>query len=142
MLKQLSVFIENREGRICELAEVLANHNINIYTLSLADTADYGMVRMIVNNAMKAYNALKEAGYSTMVVDVIAVKVTQEVGSFYHFVKLLVANGISVEYIYTLMFQCEPSLILKVSDVELSIQILTSAGYELVNALDIEGVDL
>ena len=142
MLKQLSVFIENREGRICELAEVLANHNINIYTLSLADTADYGMVRMIVNNAMKAYNALKEAGYSTMVVDVIAVKVTQEVGSFYHFVKLLVANGISVEYIYTLMFQCEPSLILKVSDVELSIQILTSAGYELVNALDIEGADL
>ena len=142
MLKQLSVFIENREGRICELAEVLTNHNINIYTLSLADTADYGMVRMIVNNAMKAYNALKEAGYSTMVVDVIAVKVTQEVGSFYHFVKLLVANGISVEYIYTLMFQCEPSLILKVSDVELSIQILTSAGYELVNALDIEGVDL
>lgn len=138
MLKQLSVFIENREGRICELAKVLSEHGINIYTLSLADTADYGMVRMIVNETDRAYLALKDAGYSAMVVDVIAVKVTQEVGSFYHFVKLLVASGVSVEYIYTLTCKCEPALVLKVSDADLSRKVLVEGGYKLVDAEDMK----
>jgi len=135
MLKQLSVFIENREGRICELAEVLKTSGINIYTLSLADTADYGMVRMIVSDVYKAHEALREKRYSAMIVDVIAVKVTQKPGSFYEFVKLLVANGISVEYIYTLTWENDSSLVLKVSDPEMSVQILTEAGYELVNGI-------
>lgn len=137
MLKQLSVFIENREGRICELAETLANHNINILTLSLADTADYGMVRMIVDNINQAYDALKEEGYSVMVVDVVAVKVTQQVGSFYQFVKLLVANQINVEYIYTLTCHVTPVLIMKVSDINLSYEILQKNGYELVEVEDL-----
>lgn len=137
MLKQLSVFIENREGRICELAEALANHNINILTLSLADTADYGMVRMIVDDINQAYDALKEEGYSVMVVDVVAVKVTQQVGSFYQFVKLLVANQINVEYIYTLTCHVTPVLIMKVSDISLSYDILQKNGYELVEVEDL-----
>ena len=137
MLKQLSVFIENREGRICELAETLANNEVNIYTLSLADTADYGMVRMIVNDVERAYRALKEEGYSAMIVDVIAVKVTQEVGSFYQFVRLLVANAISVEYIYTLTLNCEPVLILKVSDAALGYQVLMRNGYTLIDEEEI-----
>ena len=137
MLKQLSVFIENREGRICELAKTLANNEVNIYTLSLADTADYGMVRMIVNDVDRAYQALKAEGYSAMVVDVIAVRVTQEVGSFYQFVKLLVANAISVEYIYTLTLNCEPVLILKVSDPILGGNILNQNGYTLIDEEDI-----
>lgn len=136
MLKQLSVFIENREGRICELAKVLTENKINIYTLSLADTADYGMVRMIVSDARQALNAVKEAGYSAMLVDVIAVKVTQEVGSFYQFVQLLVASGVSVEYIYTLTCHNEPSLVLKVSDHEISTKVLKEHGYELVETED------
>lgn len=135
MLKQLSVFIENREGRICELAEVLKKSEINIYTLSLADTADYGMVRMIVSDVKKAYEALRENGYSAMIVEVIAVRVTQEPGSFYDFVKLLVANGISVEYIYTLTWQGESSLVLKVSDPTTSIRILSEAGYGMVDTI-------
>ena len=137
MLKQLSVFIENREGRICELAETLANNEVNIYTLSLADTADYGMVRMIVNDVERAYRALKEEGYSAMIADVIAVKVTQEVGSFYQFVRLLVANAISVEYIYTLTLNCEPVLILKVSDATLGYQVLMRNGYTLIDEEEI-----
>lgn len=134
MLRQLSVFIENRAGRICDLAQTLAENQINIYTLSLADTQDYGMVRMIVDDVDRAYKALKEAGYSAKIVDVIAVKVTQEVGSFYQFVKLLVANGISVEYIYTLTSHCEPSLVLKVSDTEASCRVLKEGGYHLLEA--------
>ena len=134
MLKQLSVFIENREGRICELAKTLAENDINIITLSLADTADYGMVRMIVDQVEKAVDALKAAGYSAMVVEVIAVKVKRTVGNFYQFMKLLVANDVNVEYIYTLTCKCEPALVLKVSDPVLSAKILTDAGYELVRA--------
>lgn len=137
MLRQLSVFIENRAGRICDLAQTLAENQINIDTLSLADTEDYGMVRMIVDDVDKAYQALKDAGYSAKIVDVVAVKVTQQVGSFYQFVKLLVANGISVEYIYTLTNQCEPYLVLKVSDTSTSCQILKDGGYELLEETEL-----
>lgn len=138
MLRQLSVFLENRAGRICDLAQTLTQNQINIYTLSLADTEDYGMVRMIVDDVDKAYQALKVAGYSTKIVDVVAVKVTQQVGSFYQFVKLLVANGISVEYIYTLTNRSEPCLILKVSDASLSCQILKDGGYQLLEESELD----
>ena len=73
-VKQLSVFIENREGRLEQVTEVLKEENINILSLSMADTTEYGMLRMIVSDPEKARNGLREKGFSAMLTDVLAVK--------------------------------------------------------------------
>ena len=80
-LNQLSVFIENREGRLDQVLETLKNNGINIVSLSLADTSDYGMLRMIVSDAEAAKAALREAGFSAMLTPVMGVKLAHKAGS-------------------------------------------------------------
>ena len=76
-IKQITVFIENRAGRLEQVTQVLKENNINIVSLSLADTSDYGLLRLIVSNPDKAVVFLKESGFSAMITNVIAVKLTQ-----------------------------------------------------------------
>ena len=78
-IKQLSVFIENREGRLGEVLTALKDSNINIVSLSLADTSDYGMLRMVTCNPEEAKKVLKEKGFSAKLTDVIAVKLEHKV---------------------------------------------------------------
>ena len=79
-IKQLSVFIENREGRLEQVLTTLKQNNINIVSLSLADTSDYGLLRLIVANPEQAAQALKEDGFSAMLTDVVAIKLEHHVG--------------------------------------------------------------
>lgn len=79
-VKQLSVFIENRAGRLDEVLDVLKNENINIISLSLADTSDYGMLRLIVSDPQKGQTALKEKGISAKLTDILVVKLPHQVG--------------------------------------------------------------
>ena len=80
-IKQLSVFLENREGRLDEVLKTLGENNVNIVALSLADTADYGMLRMIVSDPQKGKAVLKEAGITSMLTDVVALRVPHATGS-------------------------------------------------------------
>ena len=80
-ISQLSVFLENREGRLDEVLNVLAENEVNIVALSLADTSDYGMLRMIVSEPHKGRAALKEAGITAMLTDVVALRVPHATGS-------------------------------------------------------------
>ena len=80
-IQQLSVFLENREGRLDEVLTVLGKNDVNIVALSLADTADYGMLRMIVSDPMKGRMVLKEAGITAMLTDVVAIRVPHATGS-------------------------------------------------------------
>ena len=82
-VKQLSVFIENREGRLEQVTEVLKEQDINILSLSMADTTEYGMLRMIVSDPDKAKAALREKGFSAMLTDVLAVKLEDKVGEMH-----------------------------------------------------------
>lgn len=135
VIKQLSVFIENREGRLERVTEALKEHNINIASFSLADTSEYGMLRMIVSDPEEGRKVLKEEGFSAMLTDVIAVKIPQKPGTLHNVLKVLFDGGISVEYMYTLATAGEDtSIIMKLSDLEKALDALQSENYEVCTA--------
>lgn len=97
LIKQLSVFIENKEGRLKDVTQVLRKHNINIASFSLADTAEYGMLRMIVSDPDKGRQVLKEEGFSVKLTDVIAVKISQQPGTLNEVLNIIFEAGLSIE---------------------------------------------
>ena len=134
VIKQLSVFIENREGRLEKVTETLAKQRINIVSLSLADTTEYGVLRLIVSDPMKGKQVLKEAEFSAMLTDVIAIKLPPQVGKLQGVLNTIVAADLSIEYMYTLATAADASIVLKLSDTEKGIRILKEHGYELLEA--------
>ncbi len=129
LIKQLSVFMENRQGRLEEVSEVLSKNDVNITSFSLADTSEFGLLRMIVDNPMHGKNVLKEAGFSAMLSDVIAVKLPQEVGALNKIMKVLQTENI--EYIYVLATGEHPSLIIKADNLESTIKNLEENHFSL-----------
>lgn len=132
MIKQLSVFIENKEGRIEKVTETINNNDINIISISLADTSDYGMLRMIVSDPEKGREVLKKEGFSVKLVDVLAIKLPHKIGMLHQLLKVLVDADISVEYMYVLDTGKLPSMILKVSNSEKALLAITNSKYELL----------
>lgn len=98
--EQLSVFLENRAGRLAEVIHTLAEAGINIRALSLADTSDFGILRMIVCNQEKAKAILKEKGFTLGQTNVVAVEVPDKPGGLDSVLQLVSSNGINVEYMY------------------------------------------
>ncbi|MDO5294636.1 MAG: amino acid-binding protein [bacterium] len=136
VIKQLSVFIENREGRLEKVTETLAKNEINIVSLSLADTAEYGVLRLIVSDPIKGKQVLKDAEFSAMLTDVIAIKLPHKIGQLKNVLNDIVAADLSVEYMYTLATGENASLIVKTSDTEKAVNTLVNNGYELFKAED------
>ncbi len=135
VIKQLSVFIENRKGRLERVTETLIEHNINIASFSLADTSEFGMLRMIVSDPEKGREVLKAEGFSAMLTDVIAVKIAQKPGTLHAVLKVLFDEEISVEYMYTLTTAGEnTSIIMKLSDFNSALVVLEQNGYEVSSA--------
>lgn len=110
-IKQVSVFLENREGRLLSALDVLKKENINIISLSLADTSDYGMLRMITADAQKAKDSLKKEGLSAHLTDVIAIKLPHTVGSLSDVISMITDAGINIEYMYALSTKDENACI-------------------------------
>ena len=137
--KQLSVFIENREGRLDEVLAVIKAANVNILSLSLADTSEYGLLRLIVSDPAKADAALKANGFSSMLTDVLVVRLQNKVGSLQAFLSDLAKTEINLEYMYGLTIEKEgkASLVIKASDLAKASDILLKAGAELLGAEDI-----
>ena len=100
IVNQICVFLENRKGRLAELTNLLGENKINIRAISLADTSDFGIVRLIVNNTEKAYQVLKKAGLTATINNVIAVEVADEPGGLASVLALLQSAGLNVEYLY------------------------------------------
>ncbi len=99
-IKQISIFIENRKNALAELTNVLATHNINMRAMNLADTSDFGIARIIVDNAEQVQGALERSHYIVKVTPVIAIEIPDEAGSLNKILKLLADNGRNVEYMY------------------------------------------
>jgi len=137
--KQLSVFIENREGRLDEVLAVVAKANVNILSLSLADTSEYGLLRLIVSDPAKADAALRANGFSSMLTDVLVVRLDNKVGSLQAFLSEISKTEINLEYMYGLTIEKEgkASLVIKASDLKKASEILLSSGAELLTAEDI-----
>ena len=100
MIKQLSVFIENKPGRLADMMDSISDAGINVHALSIADTTDFGILRLIVDDAESAKEILKEQGFTVKVTDVLAVALAHKPGSLAQILRELGDAGASIEYIY------------------------------------------
>lgn len=133
-IQQLSVFLENREGRLDEVLKTLADHEVNIVALSLADTSDYGMLRMIVSDPEKGKRVLKEAGITAMLTDVVALRVPHATGSLSKAMHQIVEGGVNVEYMYAFANGNDASAVLKCDDPKRVVEILLESGFDVWEA--------
>ena len=102
-IQQLSVFIENKPGRMAEVTEVLADAQIDIRAISVADTRDFGILRLIVSDTQKAADVLKAAGVAVSITEVVGISIPDVTGSFAHVVKVLADAGENIEYAYAFL---------------------------------------
>lgn len=123
-IKQISVFLENQSGRLDEVLKTLAENEVNIVAMSLADTADYGMLRLIVSEPEKAVKVLKDAGLMAKLVNVVAFHVPHATGSLYKAMAAMVDAKINIEYMYAFGNNEEASAILKTKTPERAIEVL------------------
>lgn len=139
--KQLSVFIENRQGRLGEVLDVLKTNKVNILSLSLADTTEYGLLRLIVNDPELGREKLSEEGFSTMLTDVLILKITHQAGSLQSLLKTLAFSDVNIEYMYGLSIDGEEaSVVLKTSDIAKAEEILASKGVKTLSSSDISSL--
>ncbi len=137
--KQLSVFVENRQGRLGEVLKVLKENGISILSLSLADTTEFGLLRLIVNNPSLGKEKLAEDGFSTMLSDVIILKIDHEVGSLQKLLQMLSENNVNIEYMYGLSIDGdEASVVLKTSNLEKTDEVLNKNGVKTLSYEDIK----
>lgn len=138
-IKQLSVFIENEEGRLEEVLDVLKEEKINIISLSLADTSEYGLLRLITSNPEAAQAALKSKGFAARLTDVLAVRLSHQVGRLQEILAIVCKAGLNVEYMYALSNKEEDaSIICKISNGDEAVKLLKSKEVELYSQEDIE----
>ncbi len=137
-VKQLSVFLENRKGRLLEVTETLKNAGVNIRALAMAESAEFGILRLVVNNPEKAKNALSAGGFTVKEQDVFAVEVEDRPGSFFQVVKALAHSDINIDYTYAFVGNSNRAvLIFKVPDEMLNraLESLDRSGIGLVEPL-------
>ncbi len=135
VVEQLSVFIENKAGRLEQVLEALKQENINIISLALADTSDYGLLRMIVSEPKKAKEALKARDFTAMLTPVLAVKLSHKVGQLQELLAKICEAGINVEYTYALATGSDDaSIVIKTADVEKAAEVLEGTGVEFIKA--------
>ncbi len=139
LIDQISVFVENKAGRLASLMEVLHNNGIDIRAMTIADTADFGILRLIVDDTQKAIDALKSDGCTAAVTKVIAFTVSDMPGSLYSVMKIINDNAINVEYLYSVMGRNEgrADIVIRVDDTDKAIKALTDGGVNLICKSDL-----
>ncbi len=134
---QLSVFLENKSGRLTEVLEVLGEENIRITALSVADTSEFGILRLIVSDPEKARESLKKKNFTVNLTDVISVMAPNEAKHYAKILRILSDLDISVEYTYAFSVGAKSIIILRCSDTEKAIEALKSHEMELLKASDL-----
>ncbi len=136
--KQLTVFIENRAGRLSEVLNVLKENKVNILSMSLADTTEYGLLRLIVNDAALGKEKLIESGFSSLLSDVSIIKIAHTAGSLQSLLKTIDKGGVNIEYMYGLSIESEDAyVVLKASDSEKIDEILSANGVKTLSCADL-----
>jgi hypothetical protein len=135
-IKQISVFIENKSGRISDIASILEKKGVNIRALSLADSADFGILRLIVDKADEACEALNENDVTARLTDVVAVEVEDCVGGFAKAMKIIDEAGINVEYMYAFVEKKHDNaiLIIRFEDIQNAVKTLLDGGLKILKA--------
>lgn len=134
-LYQVSVFVENKSGRLADITEVLSKNNINLRALSIADTTDFGILRLIVDNPKATELILAENGFTATLTKVIGVRVPDTPGGLSVVLRLLSDGNVGLEYMYAFIGKEDDraSVILRVDNEEKAEQILSSNGIDLIS---------
>ncbi|MBQ1985312.1 MAG: ACT domain-containing protein [Clostridia bacterium] len=138
-IKQLTVFVENKQGTVVSVTDILSKHNINLRALSIAETQDFGILRLIVNDETTAEKVLKEAGYLIKITEVVGVKIGDAPGKLTAALQVLDENNINMEYLYAFMARTEKHayVVIRVEDNQAAETALTNAGFHMINEADI-----
>ena len=138
-IKQLTVFIQNKQGSVVSVTDILSKNNINLRALSIAETQDFGILRLIVNDEKAAEKVLSDNGYLIKVIDVVGVKISDEPGRLTAALEVLDKADINVEYLYAFMARTEKHayVVLRVEDNAMAEAILTGAGFKMITEGDI-----
>lgn len=137
LVKQVSVFLENKSGRLAEVARILGQNSIDIRALSIADTAEFGILRLIVNNPDLAVEVLQDKGFSVGTTEVIAISVDDKPGGLSEALNCLEKNDIGIEYMYAFIGNVgkdKALVIIRVDDVQYALETLKKYGIETVPA--------
>jgi hypothetical protein len=142
LAEQISIFIENKEGRLAEVTAILRDADVNIRALSLADTTDFGVLRLIVNNNDKAEQALKKEGFTVGRTKVLAVEVTDEPGGLNKVLDPLSMQNVNVEYMYAFANpQCKNAImVFRFDDHEKALKILGEQQINVIGANEISSL--
>ncbi|THB75867.1 MAG: ACT domain-containing protein [Desulfobacteraceae bacterium] len=134
LAEQISIFLENKEGRLAEVTAILSDAGVNIRALSLADTTDFGILRMIVSDNVKAEAALKKEGFTVGKTKIVAVEVTDEPGGLNQVLDPLCANDINVEYMYAFANpKCQNAImIFRFDDSDRALEILKEKNIKVI----------
>ncbi len=138
-IKQISVFLENKSGRLTEVTRILGDEKINIRALSIADTTDFGILRLIVSDPGRTYAVLQEAGFMVSITEVLAVEVPDQPGGLAGILEILSKNGINIEYLYAFIGRSSADALV-IFRVEDCVQALQTLGANNINVLDEEKV--
>ena len=138
-IKQLTVFVENKQGALVTITDTLAKNNVNIRALSIAETNDFGMLRLIVNDEVTAEKTLSEKGYLVKITDVVGVKIGDAPGKLTAALEVLANAGINMDYLYAFMLRTEKHayVVLRVENNEIAETALEQAGFHLITNADI-----
>ena len=137
-VEQLSIFLENKAGRLAEVTNILHEAGVNIMALSLADTSEFGILRLIVDDHEKAQTALKAKGFTVGRTGVVAVEVEHNPGGLNRILQLLEKSGINVEYMYGFPYQSAAAIIIfRFDRSELAVEVLQQNGVRVFSENDI-----
>lgn len=139
---QISVFLENKSGRLAELTSALAKASVNIRALSLAETIDYGVLRLIVDKPAAARKALGEAGFTVTETEVVAVEMPDRPGGLASIVDLVTQSGLNIEYLYAFVGQRRENavVIFRIDDVKAAVAALQQGGARILSADELSAI--
>ena len=138
-IKQLTVFVQNKKGTVVAVTDILAKNNVNLRALSIAETQDFGILRLIVDDESTAERVLAESGYIIKVIDVLGVKIGDAPGKLTSALDVLDRADINVEYLYAFMARTERHayVVLRVEDNAVAEAALTEAGFKMISEADV-----
>jgi hypothetical protein len=138
-VKQLSIFLENKSGRLAEVAGTIGNEGVNIRALSLADTSGFGILRLIVNDIAKAKNALQKKGFTVSETEVIAVEVPDRPGGLASILEVFAEKGINIEYMYAFVEKSSENavVIFRIENIDEAIEALRSRGVRILSPSEV-----
>jgi hypothetical protein len=137
IIKQLSVFLEDKSGSLTDLTHILSANNINITALSMAESTDYGIVRMVVGQPDLAINVLKKNGFSVNLTDVVCLQIPNKPGGLHDALQILSENNINIDYMYAFSTEGAALAVIRSTSVEEMITVLQRNKMKLYNTSDI-----